>query len=942
GYFVIWEDGRTTGNLSDIYAQKYDKNGVALWAKDGIAVVATTNNEVFAPSSFYGTDTRYKSHACTDSAGGFFVAWDNPDNGNSDVRLQHILPDGSRRFDDAGYVLINRTGQNDPINYQEAQLIADGRKGFFISYIRGNRSGGYRDLFVRNYKEENGALRYNGGGQMDVYGEIQLVPTQCGNRGDLVYPDVNPKDYHIYPDGQGGCNVAFAYYLTSIVTTSTNGLVGFNRLCRVKKESHVTTRRTANLPSVPDPSAPPYNEQSFIYKKDTVLQLYNLSYSTFQTSCTIGNTGVIVNTNYVIADHGQGFLQASDGTREAEFAKGAIATVDGASDINANIIAASVKATRTGSDFWYKRVLVLPQEIYDSVPYELSSDTEYIGSGYRLTPIDPLTKINEGYDTLLGSASYQDYDFALAASNNRIFAAGKIWGPTSAYDPILINMAQMQVDRITRDSVAVHWQTPKGGTTIGKEVFTSPGAYYGNPFIATDQRGNALFSIINRERFIQVSPVADGGRLVWGAMGRSIGSGYVGTQTYQVYTPYATMNPVNGTAVIAWVNQGSFSSTGKDILMRHLDSLNYYNTMPPVRGVGVISPNYASSGTFANPVTLSGLSHTWNYFEGFNTATGVQSTMAAVFDDYNLGNTTASAIDNTNLDGTRIRKYNGVPYLDRNYTIGVENNPNGAATINVQLYFTSAQFAALQAVDATIASPADLVVIKQPKGTVENPTAYVPVAGEELISPTAWSAVDGGYYIQIPVKSFSYFFIKKNDAVLPVKWVSMTAERAAGNTALVYWKVTNEVSVKSYLVQYSEDGVHYKDGCTMNANGSGAYQCSFPISSGKYFVKIKETDLDGRSAYSSTAVIDIVKAGMHFIVSPNPVKTDAVLRYTVPAATDASLRLVSASGAVVWMSRTVLTASGTVPIPMRGLAAGLYHLQIRTKTTSESIAVTKE
>ena len=43
GYFVIWEDDRNTATTkTDIYAQKYDKNGSALWGKaqrDGCILV---------------------------------------------------------------------------------------------------------------------------------------------------------------------------------------------------------------------------------------------------------------------------------------------------------------------------------------------------------------------------------------------------------------------------------------------------------------------------------------------------------------------------------------------------------------------------------------------------------------------------------------------------------------------------------------------------------------------------------------------------------------------------------------------------------------------------------------------------------------------------------------------------------------------------------------
>jgi len=51
GYFVIWEDYRVTGvGVADIYAQKYDKNGVALWALNGVPVASRLSFVTFNKS----------------------------------------------------------------------------------------------------------------------------------------------------------------------------------------------------------------------------------------------------------------------------------------------------------------------------------------------------------------------------------------------------------------------------------------------------------------------------------------------------------------------------------------------------------------------------------------------------------------------------------------------------------------------------------------------------------------------------------------------------------------------------------------------------------------------------------------------------------------------------------------------------------------------------
>ena len=930
GYFVIWEDSRTTGNQTDIYAQKYDKNGKALWANNGIPVAATTDAELLSLSNYSSSpDYRYAGHACTDSAGGFYIVYDaNPGNFGNRIRAQHILPDGSPRFAAPGFAVA--TGA-DLVYYTNPQLVADGRKGCFISFIRDNRIGGVYDLFVYNYRDENGVMVNHGGGQADVYAENKYSYTLCGNntKVDVIYPDANIIDYYIYPDLQSGCNIVFSYLVTSNNMTSRR--IGFNQLCRVKKESHVAVhRRTSDI----------VESQliNYTYKKDSVVMLYTEKQFFYNSSCNI-ESGIVEYTNTKVENFGNGFLFVSDSLySDAQFAKGTVVTTDAAANINVNFIAASVRSR--GDNNWTKKMYIRPQEIYDSIPYQLSTDTTNPYFAYKLFPDKPLTAINYSEDTLLAPGYYND-EFALASSNNRIFAAGRISPPVYGSPlPYVVNLSQLQVDRITPDSLAVRWHTPEGGAVIGKELNASPGISYRRPFIATDERGNAVFSITDNDRLTYVSPIADSGRLVWGAIGKPIGSGYSGTSYYSTYSPYTVIDPSNGTAVIAWTDTrvvGS-SSTAFNIFARHLDSLNYYDYQPPQRGAGLLY----YTGTFADPLTFLGLTHTWNYFEGNNFLTGVTSTMSAVYDSYNLGTVAASALDHTDANGSAIRYYNNIPYLDRNYTISVEHNPNGTASIDVRLYFTTDQFKALQKAEPGITSPGDLLVIKQPKGNVDNPTEYIPVAGEELITPTSWSVVEGGYYIQIPVSSFSHFFIKKNESILPVKWVSMSAERANANTAIVSWTVANEVNIKSYLVQYSEDGVHYKDGFTVSASGLGTYSGSIAIGSGQYFVKIKETDLNGRIAYSNMVIIDLMKQGVSFVVSPNPTKSDVTLRYTIPEPAKASLRLIATNGATVWQQNITLSASGMFTLPVKGLPSGTYALQIITSTERQVLKIIKE
>lgn len=138
GYIVVWEDNRA-GN-TDIYAQKYDKNGNRIWALNGVPVATGTDHQNYSTiTNAQSSSSAYRNvgHAATDEAGGFYIAFTTSD--HNDVYVQHIKSDGSRAFANEGYPVAVHTAANQPY-YAQPQLIADGRGGFFIGYYVRNLS----------------------------------------------------------------------------------------------------------------------------------------------------------------------------------------------------------------------------------------------------------------------------------------------------------------------------------------------------------------------------------------------------------------------------------------------------------------------------------------------------------------------------------------------------------------------------------------------------------------------------------------------------------------------------------------------------------------------------------------------------------------------------------------------------------------------------------
>ncbi len=839
GYFVIWED-RRNGFYSNtkIYAQKYDNNGNQLWATNGVPISAGTNIQHYTYSG--NVDYRNYSIAATDSAGGFYITYADDSTTNyvwERVMVQHVRNNGSVVFPGAGYIRASSTTAN---LHLAPQLIADGNKGFFLGFIHPASQATY--VYVDCFKDENGVMKYYGGNVMNQ--NVLLVTNPPCNNHTISYPGTTVSDYKIYPDLQKGCNVVMS--MSQNAGGNDRIFTGYNWLWRVKKDTRVSQGGSTTT----------------LYPKDSVIKFYDVVIrSEYPFQC-----GNAVYTEYFLQSNG--FLQVSNLTYDVQKAKGTVIETDG--NINANIIAVNERKYINNSvTDWFTKVIYNPQQKLDSIPYQ-----------YTVAPYKPLTYIGgppPGQHTLSGpngssndtllyktGASYF-YDFSLAAGGNKIFATG-IMGNS----PREVLLQQMHVQRTSSSAFEVQLNTSsKNGIVIGKEVatgFSGSNITYDNPQIGVDNNGNALFYIREYYRSARISPVFNGAELAWGAMGKPIGTGAFNNSYYNFEQPHVALDPLNGTGLITWRDNRNIPvNSGENIFMRHLDNLNDAGYLPPYKQVKLFPNPYGP--TAANPAILLGTT------KKFSTIEVNGSPVVDIMDTYNLGNVDVTVFQNSGA----IRTYNGKPYLNRNYSITPQNNPNGAATINVRLFFTTAEFDALKAADPSITSPADLAVIKQPAaGTA--PASYIFVAGEQTVLPQSWAAVAGGYYIEIAVTSFSNFFIFKNTGALPVTWLGIQAKWQGTAQAKVSWQVEQQVNVKDYTVQHSINGNSYADVCAVAASTQTQYSCIVPAQGNtKNYYRVMQQDKDGKINYSLAVTLSS-NTQTPVSLYPNPVKEQSYIK----------------------------------------------------------------
>jgi hypothetical protein len=914
GYFVIWEDDRNTATTKkDIYAQKYDKGGTMLWAINGVPVVNGPHDQHFTWSS--NDSYRNRKTAASDGAGGFYITYIDDSITNYDwarICVQHILPNGSQVFPGAGFIAAQTPG-TEAYNFSEPQLIGDEAGGFYVSYIK-NSDNDY--VYIYGYKDDAGTMTVHGGALMNENGLQQLVGEQCvgAYRQYILYPGTTVADYNIWPDLQGGCNVI----MDMTGNTSSQGkMLCYNKLWKAKKDAVVTV---ATQFATGDPTT-----QIFLYHKGDLDALYKLKILNLDGSCTSNTDHFFWVNNELLSN---GYMVLDQGGYNYAFPNGV--TVPTSGNINVELIAC-LKRTLNGNSVSLPTLqsYTSASEIFDSIPYQRATYNNPL-IGYNTVAPSQMNTLNNFSDTLLAPGSNYSY-FSLAGGGSEIYAAALMIEPGQATRSV--RLQHLHINRETNNSFAIQITTSSNkGDLIGKELSTGFGGtdvQYDFPLIAASQNGNAMLSITETQRYIRVSPIGNGAQLLWGAMGKPIAPLLYNGHYYDKLNPFVTLDPINGTGLISWEDDRAIpGNTGTNIFMRHLDSLNAVDYIPANKKIQAL----ANGSTTANPAVLTGISKKFSTIEAFNTLNGITSPVVEMLDNYNLGSITVNVYENTG----GIRAYNGKAYLDRNYTIKPENNPAGSADINVRLFFTTAAFDALKAEDPAITSPADLGVIKQPNTGSIVPAAYGPITGEETIPQLGWKAVDGGYYIEIKINSFSNFFIQQVASALPVTWLGVQAQWTDTKNAKISWQVSDQQNVKNYTVQQSEDGHFYKDACTVPASVANTYNCIVPAKIGIIgYYRVLQRDMDDRFTYSKTVILKSAAAPF-LSLYPNPATDklyiDGIEGYHAMQVTDINGQIIQ--------QQSVLTRGKYIDISQ--LHAGIYLLIIQNNSEMHTLKFVKQ
>lgn len=169
--------------------------------------------------------------------------------------------------------------------------------------------------------------------------------------------------------------------------------------------------------------------------------------------------------------------------------------------------------------------------------------------------------------------------------------------------------------------------------------------------------------------------------------------------------------------------------------------------------------------------------------------------------------------------------------------------------------------------------------------------------------------------------------------VLPVSWLSFTAEKSRNTSVVLKWATANEINNNHFVIQRSNDGLNFKAlstlaaGTNSNSNQSYTYTDAKALD-GNNFYRLKQVDNDGNFKYSSVVQLKMNTASWSVYPNPASTITSVLVRSNL---NNASFTLVDNNGRVVYQSsKTKVNAGEFIDIPVSNIARGIYMLNIKT------------
>lgn len=189
------------------------------------------------------------------------------------------------------------------------------------------------------------------------------------------------------------------------------------------------------------------------------------------------------------------------------------------------------------------------------------------------------------------------------------------------------------------------------------------------------------------------------------------------------------------------------------------------------------------------------------------------------------------------------------------------------------------------------------------------------------------------------------YLLSADGGPLPVTLLNFKAV-LRNEVVLLQWQATHEQNLSGYTVLRSTDGVTFSavGYAAAKSNGSLSVEYEVPDNqpfNGINYYKLKMVDNDGKFSFSNIVSVNVNKDIFSWKIFPNPVQ-NILFVSTNNKNEKATFQITDATGRKIKEVNVILNGYNTFPIPIHHLPKGMYSLQLRTATKTETKSFIKE
>lgn len=174
--------------------------------------------------------------------------------------------------------------------------------------------------------------------------------------------------------------------------------------------------------------------------------------------------------------------------------------------------------------------------------------------------------------------------------------------------------------------------------------------------------------------------------------------------------------------------------------------------------------------------------------------------------------------------------------------------------------------------------------------------------------------------------------------ILPTKLTSFTAT-SANNAIDLNWQTASENNTSKFIVERSYDGSSFMPIGTVKAAGVSNirrnYSFTAPAYNGRSYYRLKMTDLDGQSTFSTVVSVNSgASTDISVNIYPNPATSYAIVKHPFVSGSE-TIRIVNAQGVTVSQVKATV---GQTKLDLSKVARGVYHVVYSSAAGNQALA----